>query len=142
MAQGVPTRHSHCTGKRCDGSTDVRTLIVDDVPDMRFLMRVTLWSPDTIDITDEAENGEDALIAWRGGQHDVVVLDMKMPGISGLDVARQMLAHDPKARVVMCSAYMDEDDVAEATRIGVAACVDKYQIATLPDVLDAVVGAA
>jgi hypothetical protein len=37
---------------------------------------------------------------------------------------------------------MDEDDIAEATRIGVAACVDKYQIATLPEVLDAVVGAA
>jgi two-component system chemotaxis response regulator CheY len=117
-------------------------LIVDDVPDMRFLMRVTLWSENSTDITDEAVSGEHALAVWRDSKPDVVVLDMKMPGLSGLDVARQMLADDPTQRVVMCSAYMDQDDIAEATRIGVAACVDKYQITTLPDVVEAVLGAA
>ncbi|MDT7539554.1 MAG: hypothetical protein QOI82_3139 [Actinomycetota bacterium] len=120
----------------------MRTLIVDDVPDMRFLMRVTLWSPQSIDITDEAESGEDALAVWDELRHDVVVLDMKMPGLSGLDVARLMLKEHPQQRVVMCSAYMDQDDIAEATKIGVAACVDKYQIATLPGVVEALVGAA
>jgi CheY-like chemotaxis protein len=120
----------------------VRTLIVDDVPDMRFLMRITLWEPDTIDITDEAESGEDALAAWGELRHDVVVLDMKMPGMSGLDVARMILKENPAQRVVMCSAYMDPDDIAEAKRIGVAACVDKYQIATLANVVESVIGAA
>ena len=120
----------------------MRTLIVDDVPDMRFLMRVTLWTADSRDITDEAESGEDALAVWDELRHDVVVLDMKMPGLSGLDVARLMLKEDPQQRVVLCSAYMDQDDIAEAKKIGVAACVDKYQIATLPDVVGAVIGAA
>ena len=120
----------------------MRTLIVDDLPDMRFLMRVTLWSPDNVDVTDEAESGEDALAVWDQLRHDVVVLDMKMPGLSGLEVARLMLKEHPKQRVVMCSAYMDQDDIAEATKIGVAACVDKYQIASLPDVVEAVLGAA
>jgi CheY-like chemotaxis protein len=120
----------------------VRTLIVDDVPDMRFLMRITLWNDSASDITDEAESGEDALAAWDQGRHDIVVLDMKMPGLSGLDVARMILAEDPRQRVVMCSAYMDQDDIAEAKRIGVAACVDKYQITTLPDVVESVLGAA
>jgi CheY-like chemotaxis protein len=120
----------------------VRTLIVDDVPDMRFLMRITLWNDSASDITDEAESGEDALAAWDQGRHDIVVLDMKMPGLSGLDVARQILARDPSQRVVMCSAYMDRDDVAEAIAIGVAACVDKYQITTLPEVVESVLGAA
>jgi DNA-binding NarL/FixJ family response regulator len=117
-------------------------LIVDDLADMRFLMRITLWSPETLDVTDEAESGEDALAVWDRQRHDIVVLDMKMPGLSGLDVARQMLARHPEQRVVMCSAYMDQDDVAEAKRIGVAACVDKYEITTLPDVVEAVLGAA
>jgi two-component system chemotaxis response regulator CheY len=120
----------------------VRTLIVDDVPDMRFLMRITLWSEDAADITDEADNGEAALAVWHERRHDIVVLDMKMPGLSGLDVARQILARDPSQRVVMCSAYMDRDDVAEAIAIGVAACVDKYQITTLPEVVESVLGAA
>ena len=105
-------------------------------------MRATLWTDDELNITDEAESGEDALALWRDSKPDVVVLDMKMPGLSGLDVAREMLAQDPTQRVVMCSAYMDQDDIAEATRIGVAACVDKYQIATLPDIVDSVLGAA
>jgi DNA-binding NarL/FixJ family response regulator len=105
-------------------------------------MRVTLWSQDASDVTDEAESGEHALLMWHDSKPDIVVLDMKMPGISGLDVARQILAHDPTQRVVMCSAYMDQDDIAEAIKMGVAACVDKYQIATLPDVVEAVLGAA
>ena len=120
----------------------MRTLIVDDIPDMRFLMRVTLWSAGTADTTDEAETGEEALAAWDERRHDVVVLDMKMPGISGLEVARQILERDPSQRVVMCSAYMDQDDIAEATKMGVAACVDKYQISTLPEVVESVYGAA
>jgi DNA-binding NarL/FixJ family response regulator len=120
----------------------VRTLIVDDLPDMRFLMRVTLWNADSADITDEAASGEDALVAWDATRHDVVVLDMKMPGLSGLDVARVILAENPAQRVVMCSAYIDQDDIAEATKIGVAACVDKYQITTLPKVVEQVLGAA
>lgn len=103
-------------------------------------MRATLWTDDELNITDEAESGEDALALWRDSKPDVVVLDMKMPGLSGLDVAREMLAQDPTQRVVMCSAYMDQDDIAEATRIGVAACVDKYQITTLPEVVGSVLG--
>ena len=118
----------------------MRTLIVDNLPDMRFLMRATLWSHDVLDITDEAENGEDALVVWRESKPDVIVLDMKMPGLSGLDVAREILTEDPEQAVVMCSAYMDRDDVAEATRLGVAACVDKYEITTLPDVVTSVLG--
>ena len=118
----------------------MRTLIVDDLPDMRFLMRATLWSHDILDITDEAGSGEEALAAWRESKPDVVVLDMQMPGLSGLDVAREILAEDPEQRVVMCSAYMDQDDVAEATKIGVAACVDKYAIMTLPEVVGHVLG--
>ena len=120
----------------------MRTLIVDDVPDMRYLMRVTLWSPDSLDVTDEAESGEDALEVWDPMRHDMVVLDMKMPGLSGLDVARVMLGSHPNTRVVMCSAYMDQADCDEAKKIGVAACVDKYQITTLPDVVEAVLRAA
>jgi two-component system, chemotaxis family, chemotaxis protein CheY len=118
----------------------MRTLIVDDLPDMRFLMRATLWTEDDQDITDEAESGEHALELWRDSKPDVVVLDMLMPGLSGLDVAREMLAENPQQRVVMCSAYMDQDDVAEATRIGVAACVDKYAITTLSEVVGSVLG--
>jgi CheY-like chemotaxis protein len=144
MGYGLPRPAAAQFSPRTDRRQEqhVRTLIVDDLPDMRFLMRVTLWSPDNVDVTDEAESGEDALAVWDELRHDVVVLDMNMPGLSGLEVARLMLREHPGQRVVMCSAYMDQNDIAVAKEIGVAACVDKYEIATLPEVVEAVVGAA
>jgi CheY-like chemotaxis protein len=118
----------------------VRTLIVDDEEDMRFLLRVTLdGRPDE---TREACDAEGAIAAWQESKPDVIVLDMRMPGRSGLEVARQILAADPTQRVVMCSAYMEPHHVAEAYGMGVAAYVDKYQITTLGDVLDEVVRAS
>src|SRR3954465_5408660 len=106
---------------------------------MRFLIRATLWSDDANDVTEEASNGEEAIAAWQESRPDVIVLDMRMPGRSGLDVAREILLEDPTQRVVMCSAYMEKKHVDEAMRIGVAACVDKYQITSLGAVLEDVV---
>src|SRR5688572_26138800 len=103
----------------------MRTLIVDDEPDMRMLMRATLSMEDGFEVTHEACDGEQALATWQDARPDVIVLDMRMPGLSGLEVARQILATDPDQAVVMCSAYMDPEDIDEARRIGVAACVDK-----------------
>lgn len=120
----------------------MRTLIVDDEPDMRMLMRATLSMEDGFDVTHEASDGEEALATWVGAAPDVIVLDMRMPGLSGLEVARQILATDPKQRVVMCSAYMDPEDIDEARRIGVVACVDKMDIIRLPGLVASAVGAA
>lgn len=120
----------------------MRTLIVDDEPDMRMLMRTTLSLEDGFDVTHEACDGEQALATWAEAQPDVIVLDMRMPGLSGLEVARRILATDPDQAVVMCSAYMDPDDIDEARRIGVAACVDKMDMDRLPGLLATAVGAA
>ena len=118
----------------------IRVLVADDEKNLRDLV-VRELSRRGLEV-EGVGDGEAALARLRETPYDVVVLDMKMPGLSGLDVARQILERHPGQAVVMCSAYMDRDDVAEAIRIGVAACVDKYQITTLPDVVEAVVGAA
>jgi DNA-binding NarL/FixJ family response regulator len=135
MAHTAPGRQGEPSKGTEDGA-GVHTLIVDDEPDMRFLMRATLLSDVVDDVTDEACDADEAMAAWQLSKPDVIVLDLRMPGRSGLDLAREILATDPAQRVVMCSAFMEPDDVAEAHRIGVAAVVDKYQITTLPDVLD------
>jgi CheY-like chemotaxis protein len=66
---------------------------------------------------------------------DVVVLDMRMPGMTGLDVARRIFEKDPTQPIVLCSAYLDQADRDEAARIGVKACVDKTDIGTLADIV-------
>jgi CheY-like chemotaxis protein len=113
----------------------VTTLIVDDEPDMRFLLGMSLTLDGACEVTAEASDGEEAIEAWERTRPDVIVLDMRMPGLSGLDVARRILAMDPQQPIVICSAYLDAHDRAEASRIGVVACVDKTDLAQLADVV-------
>ncbi|MDX6197416.1 MAG: two-component system, LytTR family, response regulator AlgR [Actinomycetota bacterium] len=118
------------------------TLIVDDEPDMRLLIGMSLTLDGACEITAEAEDGEQALEAWARDRPDVVVLDMRMPGLSGLDVARRIFAIDPTQPIVICSAYLDQADRDEAMRIGVRACVDKTDIGKLAEVVVAASRAA
>src|SRR4051812_50163857 len=91
-------------------SNVVTTLIVDDEPDMRLLIGMSLTLDGACEVTAEAEDGEQALVAWERERPDVVVLDMRMPGLSGLDVARAIFAIDPHQPIVICSAYPDQAD--------------------------------
>ncbi|MCU1589558.1 MAG: two-component system response regulator [Frankiales bacterium] len=118
------------------------TLIVDDEPDMRLLIGMSLTLDGACEVTAEAADGEQALTAWARERPDVVVLDMRMPGLSGLDVARRIFALDPTQPIVICSAYLDQADRDEAKRIGVVACVDKTDLTRLADVVCAAARAA
>ncbi|MDT7570553.1 MAG: two-component system, LytTR family, response regulator AlgR [Actinomycetota bacterium] len=118
------------------------TLIVDDEPDMRLLIGMSLTLDGACEVTAEAENGQEALDAWARERPDVVVLDMRMPGMTGLDVAKAIFEIDPTQPIVMCSAYMDQSDRDEATRIGVRACVDKTDMTRLAQVVVSVARAA
>lgn len=111
------------------------TLIVDDEPDMRLLIGMSLTLDGACEVTAEAADGEEAIAAWERLRPDVMVLDMRMPGLSGLDVARAIFARDPAQAIVICSAYLDDEDRLEARRLGVIACVDKNDMATLAEVV-------
>src|SRR5688500_14364693 len=102
---------------------------------MRFLLAVTLGAEPSIEVTGEATNGADAGAQCPNQAPDAVVLDMRMPGMTGLEAAREILLIDPAPTVIMCSAYMDAADRAEAGRIGVSACVDKTDLDQLAAVL-------
>lgn len=118
------------------------TLIVDDEPDMRLLIGMSLTLDGACEVTAEAADGEEALAAWERVHPDVVVLDMRMPGMTGLDVARAIFEKDPSQPIVLCSAYLDQADRDEAKRIGVIACVDKTDMNRLAEVVVSAVRAA
>lgn len=63
---------------------------------------------------------------------DVVVLDLRLPGQSGLEVARSILAARPEQKIILFSACLEILDQREALRLGVTACVSKGSIADLP----------
>ena len=113
-------------------------LVVDDEPDIRDVAR-TILEIGGFNVVDEADNGTEALERYQELDPPpvptVVLLDNRMPGLTGLQVAEVMLAHHPDQLIVLFSAYLD-DQVRETARgIGVAACVSKLDVARLPDLL-------
>lgn len=118
----------------------IRTLIADDDPDMRLLMRVTLGIDGRCEVVGEAADGDQALALWASFRPDVVVLDQRMPALSGLEVARAILAENPRQVVIICSAYVDDAEKDQAHRLGVFACLDKGDVGMLADTVRDAVG--
>jgi len=94
-----------------------RVLITDDAAFMREMLREIL-TDGGYEIVAEAADGDEALTQFREHRPDVVTLDIVMPGKSGLEVLSEMVAIDPGACVVMCSALGQEALVMEALEAG------------------------
>ena len=109
-----------------------KTLIVDDEEDMRLLLRLTINRENRgLQVVGEASSGEDALVIRRELDVDVMVLDHRMPGLTGVETARALLADEPDLPIVMYSAFVDDEVTAEARKIGVRRCIKKGDIPAL-----------
>jgi DNA-binding NarL/FixJ family response regulator len=111
-------------------------LIVDDDEDMRFLLRVLIESANEgLAVAAEARNGDEALDQWREHRPDVVVLDNRMPGRTGLEVAAEILGEAPEQSIILFSAFLDDETLARADELGVRACLSKDHYDQLPAAL-------
>jgi CheY-like chemotaxis protein len=125
-----------------DLASAVTILIVDDDPDMRYLARVVLESAGIL-IAAEAADGPEALDKFSELSPPpvptVILLDNQMPGLSGLEVAARILAEHPDQLIVLFSAYLDNEIIAEAGRLGVTHCVSKGDALELATIIEQVV---
>jgi YesN/AraC family two-component response regulator len=116
--------------------SEMRVLIVDDEEDMRALVRATIEIANQgLQVAAEAADGETAVNIVRTEHPQVVVLDHRMPGVSGLDTAKRILKEHPDQAIVLFSSYLDHDVVNAAENLGVRVCLPKDEIRQLPDVL-------
>ncbi|MFN8128863.1 MAG: response regulator transcription factor [Candidatus Nanopelagicales bacterium] len=100
-------------------------LIVDDAPAVRDgLRRIVRGLPD-VDAVSMASSGEEALARYSVERPDLVLLDVRMPGMSGLECARRLLHSDPGVRIVMLTANDDPQTVATAVANGAAGYLSK-----------------
>ncbi len=83
----------------------MKVVIADDEPLARERLRSLLAEQDGVEVVAEAENGEQALHACAELQPDLVLLDIAMPGLDGLEAARHLATFDPRPAVVFCTAY-------------------------------------
>jgi CheY-like chemotaxis protein len=115
-------------------------LIVDDEMDMRMLVRVVIeMANHGLSIVGEAASGDEAIRMWRDLDPppipDVVILDNRMPGLTGLEVAEHILAERPDQLIVLYSAFLDDEVRAQASEIGITRCVSKEDLESLPSVI-------
>ena len=83
----------------------LRILIVDDNAPMRLLIKQHLRSNEAVTVVGEASNGEEALKKVQECKPDVVILDMSLPGGSGVEVAKNIKSFLPSIYIYLCSAY-------------------------------------
>ena len=98
----------------------IRVLLADDHALVRAGFRALLHSLGDVEIVAEAGDGDDALRLIEAHQPDVVLLDIAMPGLNGLEVAARVAQRFPSVRVMMLSMYANEEYVLQALRAGAA----------------------
>ena len=111
-------------------------LIVDDEEDVRFLLRrIIEHANHGLTVAGEAANGEEALEHVAASRPEVIVLDNRMPGVSGLEVAAQILRDHPDQSIILFSAHLDSEIVRRATELGIRACLVKNDYSQIPDAI-------
>jgi DNA-binding NarL/FixJ family response regulator len=114
----------------------IRILLVDDHIVLRMgLTTATNGEPD-MEVVADADNGQEAINAYRTHRPDVVVLDLRMPGLNGVDTIRTLRDEFREARVLVFSNYASGDEVYQAIRAGAAGFVVKDM--ALSRLLDAI----
>lgn len=103
----------------------IRVLIIDDHPLFRQGIRWSLEDAPDIDVVGEAENGQEALKLTERLNPDVVLVDINLPGLNGLEVARVIKRRDPRIGIVVLSVYEDDDQLFQAIKVGAAAYATK-----------------
>jgi len=117
------------TASALPATAPVRVLVVDDDPDVRLLLHAVLASPD-IEVVGEAADGFDALEAVAQTRPDVIVLDLMLPTLSGLDVLRVVRHDHPDVRVVAVSAMASHTAERDALAAGADLFVSKLEVTT------------
>jgi DNA-binding NarL/FixJ family response regulator len=111
----------------------VRVLIVDDQEPFRSAARLVVELTDGFEVAGEAGSGEDGLRLVAELSPDLILMDIKMPGMDGLEATRQIVADDPAARVVVLSTYEAEEFQERAIEVGAIAFISKSDFG--PDAL-------
>lgn len=103
----------------------ISVLVVDDHPLFRQGVRWSLDATENITVVGEAENGQEAIKLSDRLQPDVVLVDINLPGLNGLEVARVIKRHHPAMAIVVLSVYEDDEQLFQAIKVGAAAYSSK-----------------
>ena len=103
----------------------IRIMLVDDHAVVRVGFRMLLNATSDIEVVDEADSGEAAYQRYPEVRPDVVVMDLAMPGIGGIEAVRRLLSRDAQARVLILSAHEDTAHLKRVLKVGALGYLSK-----------------
>lgn len=131
----VPVR-----AKPAAGAPVWRVVLVDDSDDVRLLVQLLLHNDGRFDVVGEASNGLDGIEVVSRLQPDVVLLDVVMPVMDGLEALPVIVAETPKSKVIILSGFEVEAITSSVLALGASAFVPKTDLSTLliPRILEVI----
>lgn len=117
-------------------ASKIRVLVIDDDAHIRSVLRIFLEGHEAgFEIVGSVGEASDALACLQRHRPEVVVLDLVLTGVAGLDIAEHLLEHAPDLPIVVFSAFLHPAVVAHAQRLGIRECVEKAEVGRLADAL-------
>ena len=120
------------------GSAPIRVLIADDQPVFTAMLEAVLASDERVEVVGQATNGTQALELASTLSPDVILMDISMPLMDGLEATRRLRERESPARVLMLTESDLAGDVVRSRKAGAAGYLPKTRIAS--DLTDAIVG--
>lgn len=111
------------------GDHGIKVMLVDDHAVVRMGFRMLLEGADDIVVLGEAESGEEAVRRFAELKPDVIVMDISMPGIGGLEAIDRILAKDPEMRILVLSAHEDAMHARRVLKAGAVGYLTKRSAA-------------
>jgi DNA-binding NarL/FixJ family response regulator len=103
----------------------IQVMLVDDHTMVRAGLKVLLEQIPDIHVVGEAANGFQAIDLAKQLQPDVILMDLSMPGMDGIEAIKRILAILPGQHIIVLTAFLDEERLLQAVRAGAQGCVDK-----------------
>ncbi len=105
----------------------VRVLIVDDQEPFRSVARTVVDLTDGFEVVGEAESGEEAVEKTRELDPDLVLMDVNLPGINGLEATKQILSDSDRTVILVLSTYEAQEYAPRVAEVGAAAYIPKSE---------------
>ena len=102
------------------GERRLRLLLVDDHAIVREGLRMLLGEVTDLELVGEAKDGPEAVVAAAALKPDVILLDLMLPGLNGIEVTRRILAQQPDCRIIVLTSFAEDQNVLSAMQAGAA----------------------
>jgi two-component system NarL family response regulator len=101
-----------------EGTSPIRVLVADDHTVLRDGLVALIKQEEDMEVVADTGNGQSAVVLWKQHRPDITLMDLKMPGLDGVDAIYRIRAAEPRARIIVLTTYDGDEDIYRGMRAG------------------------